>query len=170
MNAFTRQFANILTTFNLLFGLASMHAAYREQYELSVIFLVLASISDMFDGHVARKLNIASEIGKYLDSNADLVSFGVAPAWLIYLQVMQDFEILGPIFAAGYVLCASLRLAKFNMVKFKGYYVGLPTTLAGPIMALSSLLVGSIPAYSFLIITAVTGLLMISTFKVKKLW
>ncbi len=162
------QLANILTFINLALGLFAILFAIQDKFELSLAFIVIAALTDRFDGLVARKLNIESAIGKYLDSNSDLISFGVAPALFIYLSVLKEYEVLGIIFIFIFVMCGAYRLAKYNAVEFDGYYVGLPITIAGALLAMTYLLADFIPEYLILIFTAFISFLMVCNLKIKK--
>ena len=80
-----KQAANFITFSSLIFGLLSILSSIDDNYMFAVIYICVAAIFDFFDGFVARKLKTVSLFGKYLDSNSDLISFGVAPGLLIYL-------------------------------------------------------------------------------------
>ena len=167
-NYLIKQFANILTIINLSMGLFSIFFAVQGKYEMSLLFIFLAGLSDVFDGLVARKLHITSEIGKYLDSNSDLISFGVAPALLLYLSVLYQYSFVGMLVALIFVICSSIRLAKFNSVVFDGYYRGIPTTIVGPLFGSSFLLRYLIPPYLFIAITLIFSYVMVANFRIKK--
>jgi CDP-diacylglycerol--serine O-phosphatidyltransferase len=106
---------------------------------LSVFF---AMFFDMFDGRVARLTRTQSEFGVQLDSLADLVSFGVAPALLLYRWSLSELGLLGLFVAFAYVACGALRLARFNVIAARDegaskYFLGLPIPLAaGTVVAL----------------------------------
>ena len=85
---------NIFTFINLSFGILSLLATFESNYQLACIFILLAALVDRYDGRIARYLQVSSDLGKELDSLADLVSFGVAPSILIFL--LFDFYTLGP--------------------------------------------------------------------------
>lgn len=125
---------NILTSFNLLLGWTSVYFAFQGNINVAIISILLASFFDYLDGFAARKLNAQSELGAQLDSFADLITFGIAPAIIIYNVttisiIFKDniydiflFVILGlvPLFGA-------IRLAKFNTIKEKSIiFIGLP--------------------------------------------
>ena len=78
----------------------------------------------------ARKFNIESELGKQLDSMSDIISFGVAPALLLYQGILNEFGGPGSFFTVFYIGCGAFRLARFNIPR-KGYFTGLPITAAG---------------------------------------
>lgn len=162
---------NILTFGNLIFGLLSLLTTFHGNYKLSVIFILLAGLMDRYDGQVARMLQVSSELGKQLDSLADLVSFGVAPSILIFN--LYDFISLGYI---GYVcflifpVAGAYRLARYNSSKFDNVYTGIPITLAGMLVSLYALLTLNSPHNFPLTITIIFILsyLMVSKFQIKK--
>lgn len=142
--------------------------AMQGQFGLSVAFICFAAVFDRFDGKIARKMNISSELGKQLDSLCDIISFGVAPALLIYHSVLHEFGFAGMMFTIIFLACGAIRLARFNITEQEGFFVGLPITAAGCILTVSYLLHGTIsePAFMFLILTL--SFLMISNFRIKK--
>lgn len=162
---------NILTFGNLVFGLLSLLTTFQANYKLSVIFILLAGLMDRYDGQVARLLQVSSELGKELDSLADLVSFGVAPSILIYN--LYDFTSLGYL---GYFcflvfpVAGAYRLARYNSSKFDNVYTGIPITMAGMLVALYALLnLNSPNNFPLTIIIMFTlSYLMISKFQIKK--
>jgi len=162
---------NILTFGNLIFGLLSLLTTFHGNYKLSVIFILLAGLMDRYDGQVARMLQVSSELGKQLDSLADLVSFGVAPSMLIFN--LYNFISLGYI---GYVcflifpVAGAYRLARYNSSKFDNVYTGIPITLAGMLVSLYALLTLNSPHNFPLTITIIFILsyLMVSKFQIKK--
>ena len=162
---------NILTFGNLIFGLLSLVMTFEGNYMLSVIFILLAGLMDRYDGQVARMLKVSSELGKELDSLADLVSFGVAPSMLIF--ILYDFISLGYL---GYVcflvfpVAGAYRLARYNSTKFDNVYTGIPITMAGMLVALYALLNLNSPNNFPLTIIILIALsyLMISKFQIKK--
>ncbi len=162
---------NILTFGNLIFGLLSLLTTFHGNYKLSVIFILLAGLMDRYDGQVARLLQVSSELGKQLDSLADLVSFGVAPSMLIFN--LYDFISLGYI---GYVcfltfpVAGAYRLARYNSSKFDNVYTGIPITLAGMLVSLYALLTLNSP-HNFpltIAIIFILSYLMVSKFQIKK--
>lgn len=150
-NAITRHIPNTVTCFNLLSGCIACVMAFESKYELAMIFIIISALFDFLDGLLARILNAPSPIGKELDSLADDVSFGVAPA-LIVFSFLREPDWIYPEFLAGvreYVpyfafliaIFSALRLAKFNVDERQtSSFIGLPT----PANALfwSSLIVG----------------------------
>ena len=162
--------ANYLTVSNLICGLISLYFSTKGNFSYAVWFILLGGLADMFDGKVARITKTTSELGKYLDSNSDLITFGVAPAGLIFFAELHPLGVYGWLVLLFYIICASYRLAKYNLMSVKGYFIGIPTTFAGPLLALSYFLTPWLPHWSYLIITLILGISMVSGIKVKKVW
>ncbi|WP_096201354.1 CDP-diacylglycerol--serine O-phosphatidyltransferase [Bacillus sp. FJAT-45350] len=162
------QSANLLTIINLSFGAFAIIFVLQNDLRAALLLITLAAVFDRLDGMVARKLKITSELGKQLDSLSDIISFGVAPAILLHQAILYEFGIAGSTFAIIFIVCGAIRLARFNVSEMHGYFVGLPITAAGCLLTLCYLLVGFIPDAVFMFITVILALLMISTFKVKK--
>ena len=112
---------NLVTTVNLFLGFFALIRAIQvamgryEDYRVCAIAFFLAAIFDMMDGRIARKTNSASKFGMEYDSMADLVSFGVAPGIVYYLWALQSLERVGWVGAFLYMVCAALRLARYNL-------------------------------------------------------
>ena len=105
---------NAFTVASICFGLSAIRYGLDGRYETAVVMIILAGIFDGLDGRSARLLKITSKIGAELDSLADFLSFGVAPAMLVYLWSLNEVNGLGWAIALFYVICAALRLARFN--------------------------------------------------------
>jgi len=129
---------SLFTLFNLFFGIWSMVLATRGEFYRAAWFIVFAGILDALDGRVARLSGTGTRFGAELDSLVDIVSFGVAPAFLLY-QI--EFSTGGPaawIFCYFYVMAAAIRLARFNVTqagRAKSYFIGLPSPAAGMTLA-----------------------------------
>jgi len=162
------QTANLLTLTNLSLGGFAIIFTLNNQMNVSLLLIFLAALTDRFDGMVARKFNIESELGKQLDSMSDIISFGVAPALLIYQGILFEFGAPGSFFTVLYIGCGAFRLARFNITDNNGYFTGLPITAAGCIATLSYLFIPYIPPHSFIFIMLLLALLMVSTFKLRK--
>ena len=131
----TRLLPNMLTMMSLFGGLTAVRFAMQEKWESAALAIVIASVFDVLDGRVARMLNMTSKFGAELDSLADLTSFGVAPALVLYLWGMQTGA-GGLAWSAVLVFaaCSALRLARFNTMLdnldapkwTKGYFTGVP--------------------------------------------
>ena len=129
---------SLFTLFNLFFGFWSMVLASRGNFERAGWFIVFAGILDMLDGRVARLSRTGSRFGAELDSLVDMVSFGVAPAYLMYQGHFAGAGTAAWIFSYFYVMAAAIRLARFNVTHTgadKSYFVGLPSPAAGMTLA-----------------------------------
>ncbi|RFU66180.1 CDP-diacylglycerol--serine O-phosphatidyltransferase [Bacillus sp. V59.32b] len=162
------QTANILTLVNLSLGGFAIIAVMNGELNLGLLLIFLAALADRFDGMVARKFNIESELGKQLDSMCDIISFGVAPALLLYQGILDEFGAPGAFFTVFYIGCGAFRLAKFNITENNGYFTGLPITAAGCLATLSFLAIPYFPAVFFLSLMIILSFLMVSPFKLKK--
>ena len=133
---------NLFTTANLFLGffsiVASTQAASREQWSAAAIAIMIAALADGIDGRVARMTHSESLFGEQYDSMSDLVSFGVAPAILLYEWALMPYGKYGWLAAFMYLTCAALRLTRFNVLKQseeKRYFQGLPSPVAASIAA-----------------------------------
>jgi CDP-diacylglycerol--serine O-phosphatidyltransferase len=161
--------ANTITLLNIIFGTLSLISTMRGDFNTAAIFILLAVLMDGLDGKVARRLDIMSLLGKELDSLCDLVSFGVAPALLIYAQVLDPYIFsLGVLAAVLYIVCGAFRLARFNVLNISDYFIGIPITMAGAIVAVISLLAAWLPSTLILAILLLLAIMMVSNFKVPK--
>ncbi|MEC1179855.1 CDP-diacylglycerol--serine O-phosphatidyltransferase [Metasolibacillus meyeri] len=160
--------ANLITLLNLSFGGASIMAALNEAYNYSVLFIFIAAFLDRYDGKVARKYNQESALGKQLDSMGDIISFGVAPAILMYEIIFSNFGLPGMFITIFYITCGAFRLARFNCSESNGFFVGLPITAAGTVLTITFFLVPVVSPVFYLIVAPLLALLMISTFTLKK--
>lgn len=162
------QTANVLTLANLSLGGFAIIVGMNGNLNLSLLLIFIAALADRFDGMVARKFNIESELGKQLDSMSDIISFGVAPALLIYQGILSQFGAPGAFFTVFYIGCGAFRLARFNISESNGYFTGLPITAAGVLATLSFLAISFIPPQTFLFIMMILSFLMVSPFRLKK--
>jgi len=106
---------NILTLIGVCIGLTSIKFAFDGKFELSIIAVIVAGIIDGLDGRIARLIKGTSKVGKELDSLTDVISFGVAPAFIMYFWSMSEIGRLGWLISLIYVVCVALRLARFNV-------------------------------------------------------
>ena len=137
MNTFKRNIPNLITLSNLVFGIFSIIMAFNGKLIYSGLFIFAGSFLDFFDGFTARLLNVNSEIGKQLDSFADMITFGLAPGIIMYhLIILQPFKYqyyFGDYFEISYIaflipIFSSIRLAKFNIdTRQSSSFIGLPT-------------------------------------------
>ena len=166
---------NIFTLIGLCAGLTAMRMAIEGRYDIAIAAIVLAAVFDALDGRIARLLKATSRFGAELDSLADFVNFGVAPAIIIFTWALGELKSLGWIIVLVFALCAALRLARFNVAldadqpDWKGnYFVGVPAPAAAIIVLLPLYLDGlDIPNVQYftpviLVYTLVIGILMIS--------
>lgn len=132
---------NVFTFANLGCGVMSLMMTFQENYKWAGIFILLACLADRYDGRVARFLNVSSELGKELDSLADLVSFGVAPSILAFnLYGLTNFGFLGYSLVLLLPIAGAYRLARFNVTQFDGEFFGIPITFAGMFLAIYCLI------------------------------
>ncbi len=109
-----RLLPNILTILALCAGLSAIRFAIQDRWEAAVIAILIAAVFDGMDGWVARLLKAQSNFGAQLDSLSDFISFGVAPATVLYLWIMKDADRFGWIAVLAFSVCSALRLARFN--------------------------------------------------------
>ncbi|MFS0780831.1 CDP-diacylglycerol--serine O-phosphatidyltransferase [Bacillus sp. 1P06AnD] len=163
------QTANLMTLTNMSLGGFAILSGVNGNLEMSLLFIFIAALADRFDGALARKFNCESELGKQLDSMSDIISFGVAPAVLIYQSVLVHFGAPGMFFTVFYIGCGAFRLAKFNITESNGYFTGLPITAAGCLATLSYLGIHAFPPVFYIFLMCLLALSMISPFKLKKI-
>lgn len=145
---FTKLIPNLLTLLNLCAGVTAIRFALNNQFEEAVAAILLAGILDLLDGGMARLLNAGSKLGAELDSLADLVSFGVAPAVMVYAWTMHTAGGIGWVPSLLFCVCAALRLARFNIAQDEVaqpteadcYFIGVPSPAAAGIMLVPMLL------------------------------
>ncbi|WP_277471457.1 MULTISPECIES: CDP-diacylglycerol--serine O-phosphatidyltransferase [unclassified Paenibacillus] len=132
---------SMCTLGNLGLGSLSLLYTIQERYELALFMILLAAFCDVMDGMLARMLDCTSEFGKQLDSLADIISFGLAPTFLILLYKLDNVHWLGPAAAVVFLICGALRLARFNISAPSRGFTGMPITAAGVILSMLSLVV-----------------------------
>ncbi len=168
---------NLFTTGGLFCGFYAIVASMRGDFEAAAIAIFFAAIFDGLDGRVARMTNTSSKFGEEYDSLADMVSFGVAPALVMYSWGLSELGKFGWSAAFIYVACAALRLARFNTqidTADKNYFTGLASPAAAAIIASTVWVchdlgwVGADLPHEISILvsllTAVTGMLMMANF------
>ncbi len=131
---------NLFTSAALFAGFYAIVQAMNSNFELASIAIFIAMVLDGLDGRVARMTNTQSAFGAEYDSLSDMVSFGVAPALIMYMWALQPMHKLGWIAAFLYCACAALRLARFNTkledpFQDKRYFQGLPSPAAAALLA-----------------------------------
>ena len=136
---------NILTIAGVCLGISSIKFSLDLNFNMAVIFITLAAILDALDGRIARLIKGTSDFGKELDSLTDFVSFGIAPAFIIYFWELNKYGKIGWAITLIYSVCCVLRLARFNLTKFKSeeswkqnYFEGVPSPI-GALLILSPL-------------------------------
>ena len=179
---------NALSLGNLTFGFLSIlivsHAKTSTRFSTDDIFFLgsilifIAALFDGLDGPIARKLKAESALGEQLDSLADLTTFGLAPAFLMYhiyfsslnLRI-NDYELpFGMIISAIYPICAAYRLARFNVAHDPKSFLGLPSPIAGIFTALMPIVCvkHDIPLIIIVVTFIATSFLMVSNIKYAK--
>lgn len=165
---------NLFTTGNLFCGFWSIISVFQEKYFYAAVAILLASVFDALDGKVARLAGATSKFGIQYDSLADLVSFGIAPAVLVFDWALRPYGRFGWFAAFLFVVCGALRLARFNVQSSSGemkYFKGLPIPAAAMMIALTILLylrlieTGWIKDVVILAMIYVLAFLMVSTIR-----
>jgi CDP-diacylglycerol---serine O-phosphatidyltransferase len=130
---------NLITTGNLFWGFYSIVKSLQGDFWIAGIAILLAAVFDMLDGRVARMTKGTSEFGVQYDSLCDLVSFGCAPAFMMYQFALVNYGRVGWIFCFLYLACGALRLARFNVQSAigqgSGDFTGLPIPMAAAVIA-----------------------------------
>lgn len=162
---------NVLTFINLACGILAILFTLSDKPAVSSGFIIAAALVDRYDGRIARFFNAESPLGKELDSLADLISFGAAPAVLCWNTFLGEFSIIGYVITILFPIAGAFRLARYNVSTFNNVFTGIPITVAGSFMALD-ILVSVFYREHFIISAALMLLLsylMVSKVKFKKL-
>ena len=128
---------NMFTLVGVCIGLSSIKFAFDEKFTLSIIAIIVAAIIDGLDGRIARLIQGTSKVGKELDSLTDVISFGVAPAFIMYFWKLNELGRVGWLICLIYVVCVALRLARFNVNSGKepswkdNFFEGVPSPAGG---------------------------------------
>ena len=128
--------------------------------------VIIAMLCDGLDGRVARALNVQSEFGKELDSLSDVISFGVAPAFIMYVSALSEIQpsALVWIVTAIFPICGALRLARFNVIDgTPGYFTGLPIPAAGGVVCTFALFSKDVSPVFLILAMLLVSYLMVST-------
>ena len=163
----------LFTVGNVFCGWLSLDLAVKGDFRWAAILVFVAAFLDGLDGRVARMTNTTSAFGEQLDSLADVVSFGMAPAFLVYRWGLVEFERLGLVVSFLFLVCGACRLARFNVqvhVVDKRFFVGLPIpAAAGTLCSLIWIFPDPLPTRElrsvFLAVTILLSFLMVSTFR-----
>jgi CDP-diacylglycerol--serine O-phosphatidyltransferase len=130
---------NAITIGAVFAGYVSIIETFQGLYTNAAIFILIACLLDMLDGRVARMMKVSSDFGVQIDSLADVINYGVAPALLFYFLYFQTWGVLGIGLGFLTVACAAIRLARYNVEADPDipatYFVGLPTTIAAFVLA-----------------------------------
>ena len=168
---------NMLTLIGVCIGLTSIRFALDGKFEFAIIAIIFAALIDGLDGRIARLIKGTSKVGKELDSLTDMISFGVAPAFIMYFWKLNTLGRFGWLVCLIYVICVALRLARFNVNSNQdpswrdNFFEGVPSP-AGGILVLTPLII-SLTGFNYIqlnydiIVTAffiITSLLLISKF------
>ena len=131
---------NMFTLIGVCIGLSSIKFAFDGNFILSVIAIIVAAIIDGLDGRIARLIQGTSKVGKELDSLTDVISFGVAPAFIMYFWKLNELGRVGWLICLIYVICVALRLARFNVNSGQepswrdNFFEGVPSPSGGVIV------------------------------------
>jgi CDP-diacylglycerol--serine O-phosphatidyltransferase len=163
----------LFTVGNVFCGFLSLDAAVRGRFDLAAGLIFLAGFLDSLDGRVARMTGSTSAFGEQLDSLADVLSFGLAPAFLVYHWHLSEFGRIGLMASFLFLVCGACRLARFNVqlnVVDKRWFVGLPIpaaagALCGLIWVLPEPLPDARVGVALLVVSLLLGFLMVSTFR-----
>ena len=138
---------NALTIFGVCLGLSSIKFALDLNYSMAVIAIGLAAILDTLDGRVARLIKGTTKVGKELDSLTDVISFGVAPGFVIYFWALNEMGKFGWMLVLIYSVCCALRLARFNLTVIEeneswkvNFFEGVPSPAAAGLVLLPLIL------------------------------
>ena len=137
---------NMLTLIGVCIGLTSIRFSFNGQFDLAIIAIIFAALIDGLDGRIARLIKATSKVGKELDSLTDMISFGVAPAFIMYFWTLSSLGRLGWLICLIYVICVALRLARFNINSNQeaswrdNFFEGVPSP-AGGILVLTPLVI-----------------------------
>ena len=168
---------NMLTLIGVCIGLSSIRFALDGKFEFAIIAIMFAALIDGLDGRIARLIKGTSKVGKELDSLTDMISFGVAPAFIMYFWKLNTLGRFGWLLCLIFVICVALRLARFNVNTGQApswrdnFFEGVPSP-AGGILVLTPLIF-SLTSFEFLkinydllvpIVFIITSLLLISKF------
>ena len=137
---------NMLTLIGVCIGLTSIRFALDGKFEFAIIAIIFAALIDGLDGRIARLIKATSKVGKELDSLTDMISFGVAPAFIMYFWKLKTLGKFGWLVCLIYVICVALRLARFNVNSTQepswrdNFFEGVPSP-AGGILVLTPLII-----------------------------
>tara|TARA_B100001123_G_C15230283_1_gene994879 strand:+ start:668 stop:1471 length:804 start_codon:yes stop_codon:yes gene_type:complete len=176
---------NTLTIFGVCLGLSSIKFALDTNYGMAIIAIGFAAILDTLDGRVARLIKGTSKVGKELDSLTDVISFGVAPSFIMYFWALNEVGKFGWMFVLIYTVCCALRLARFNLTVIEenetwkiNFFEGVPSPAAAGLVLLPLILnlSGIIQFENYAVLSSIaillTSVLMVSkipTYSLKRI-
>jgi len=176
---------NALTIFGVCLGLSSIKFAIDLNYSMAVVAIGFAAILDTLDGRVARLIKGTSKVGKELDSLTDVISFGVAPGFVMYFWALNELGKFGWMFVLIYAVCCALRLARFNLTTIEeseswkiNFFEGVPSPAAAGLVLLPLILdlSGIIKLNNYSLVSSIailtTSILMVSklpTYSLKRI-
>ncbi|MEH7456170.1 CDP-diacylglycerol--serine O-phosphatidyltransferase [Bacillus pseudomycoides] len=163
---------NLFTLGNLYSGFLSIGYASLGYYKSAAILVLIGMMLDSLDGRVARLLRVDSQMGKELDSLADVVTFGAAPAVLMYYTSFSNYGIIGLYIAGLFPLFGAYRLARFNVTPSSTsmkYFTGVPITAAGGLVAFLTLFSHTIPKIVLITVFVTFAFLMVSRIRIPSL-
>lgn len=166
---------NLFTLGGFFAAFYAVIAAMHGKYEHAAIAILLAMVMDGLDGAVARLVDACSEFGKQLDSLADIVSFGLTPAIVVYSWSLQYLGKIGWLVAFLYAACTALRLARFNIQAASKHFQGLSTTMAAGLVATGVWASSQVPFWGqshpwvVMIVVIVLSVLKVSTIRYESL-
>ncbi|WP_416151798.1 CDP-diacylglycerol--serine O-phosphatidyltransferase [Salipaludibacillus sp. HK11] len=168
-----RNIPNGITMSNLIFGFLSIGSAFMSDFQNAAIFILIGMMLDSMDGWMARKLDVETAFGKELDSLADIVTFGIAPAILMFGTTFSNMGMIGLMIAGMFPFFGAIRLARFNIdeetTSSKGFFTGVPITAAGGIIALLTIFNFIVPQAAISVIYTLLCVLMVSKLKIPSL-
>lgn len=167
---FKKMIPNMFTFLNLAFGMMSILLTLTGNEKSAAVMILCGAFVDRYDGKIARKINMESELGKELDSLCDLISFGAAPAVLCWSSFLSNYGVIGYVISILFPIAGAYRLARFNVTEAKGVFTGIPITIAGLVMAVDVLISLVIVNHDIIstILMVILAYLMVSNIKLKK--
>lgn len=167
---FKKMIPNMFTLLNLAFGMMSILLTLTGNEKSAALMILCAAFVDRYDGKIARKINVESDLGKELDSLCDLISFGAAPAVLCWSSFLSNYGVIGYVISIFFPIAGAYRLARFNVTEAKGIFTGIPITIAGAVMAIDTLISLMIISHDMVstILMVILAYLMVSNIKLKK--
>ena len=176
---------NILTFINLSLGIIAILLSVNENTneKINMLFyasllIMIAALTDRFDGKVARMLDVSSELGKELDSLSDLISFGVAPIIIAWKISFIHLGFAGYMLSLVFPIAGAFRLARYNTTSFNNVFMGMPITIAGAFLTIDNLYntfaimknyYSIIHALIAVVLVIALSLMMVSKIRIKKI-